>query len=356
MLGKNNGMMPVGLALIAAAFVAFAGAARPALADDALTVVGGSNPSAFFEVLGDVAERAGFYKAEHLTVTVQYAGSPNIAAQAVATGKGDIFSGTTEPIIQGYQRGLRLQAFFARDPHYEYVLAVLDDSPIHTLAGFKGATLGETSAGSPGEIAANSSLMGAGLRNTDVSYLPLGGGTQPIVAITGKQVTGLVLPFVQDVIYVVDADLKFRYFWDPILKDIGDVGYASTPQFIAANADKLQRFSRANAEAAVLIRENPALAARYFLEVSGQRVTDESLRNETRILTLAFDQLPGFDPLSKTIGLMPVRDTTVLAKFLYDNGLTSQIVPASAVVTGQFITFANAFDHKALIVQAKAMH
>ena len=345
----------VGFVLMLTAFLAGAVTARAAVADDALTVVSGSNPSAFFEVIGDVAERAGYYKAERLAVTVQYAGSPFIAAQAVATGKGDIFSGTTEPLIQGYEKGLRLQAFFARDPHYEYVLAVLDDSPIRTLTDFKGAVLGETSAGSPGEMAANSSLSGVGLRKTDVSYLSIGGGTQPIVAITGKKVTGLVLPFVQDIIYVVDANLKFRYFWHPILKDIGDVAYASTPQFIQANADKLARFCRANAKAAVLIRENPALAARYFLEESGQHVTDESVRNETRILTLGADQLPGFNPLSTTIGAMPVRDTAVLAKFLYDNGLTSQLVPASAIVTDQFVAFANGFDHKALVAQVKQM-
>ena len=45
----------------------------------------------------------------------------------------------------------------------------------------------------------------------------------------------------------------------------------------------------------------------------------------------------------------------VLTKFLYDNGLTSQPIPASAIVTNQFIPYANDFDHKAFIAQAKAM-
>jgi hypothetical protein len=44
-----------------------------------------------------------------------------------------------------------------------------------------------------------------------------------------------------------------------------------------------------------------------------------------------------------------------LANFLYQNGLTSQLVPTSAIVTDRFITFANDFDHKAFIAQAKAM-
>ena len=65
--------------------------------------------------------------------------------------------------------------------------------------------------------------------------------------------------------------------------------------------------------------------------------------------------LAGEVPTSTTIGEMPLRGTEVLAKFMYDNGVTAQQVPAAAIVTNQFIAYANAFDHKAFIAQAKAM-
>jgi hypothetical protein len=38
-----------------------------------------------------------------------------------------------------------------------------------------------------------------------------------------------------------------------------------------------------------------------------------------------------------------------------DNGLTQQIVPASAIMTDQYIAYANDFDHAAFIAQAKQM-
>jgi NitT/TauT family transport system substrate-binding protein len=257
---------------------------RPAAADDHLTVVSGSFPTAFFEVLGDVAESAGFYKAENLTVDTEYAGSPYSAAQLVASGKADICSLALEPIIQGYEKGVRLTSFFARDPNYEFVVAVLADSPIRSLADFKGQSIGEISPGSGAEVSTNSMLEGAGLKRSDFTYIPIGNGAQAIQALTSKRVAGAAFPYVELQIYVVTAGQKYRYFWHPILKDIGDVGYAATPATIQSKADLLQRFSRANAKAALLIRVNPALAARYFLQDANVKITDESLARETRLL------------------------------------------------------------------------
>ena len=49
--------------------------ARPAAADDTLTVIGASSTTGFFEVLDQVAADAGFFKAEHLDVQKQYIAS-----------------------------------------------------------------------------------------------------------------------------------------------------------------------------------------------------------------------------------------------------------------------------------------
>jgi NitT/TauT family transport system substrate-binding protein len=338
------------------ALLATAGSVRPVLADDdKLTVVSGSQPTAFFEVLGDVALYGGFYKAEHLNVEINYAGNPYIATQLVASGKGDICSLALEPIIQGYDKGVRLTSFFARDPHYEYAIGVLADSPIKTLADFKGKSIGEYSAGSGAEISTNSMLQGAGLTKADYTYIPIGNGAQAITALTSGKVAGAAFPFVELQLYVAQADQKYRYFWHPVLKDIGDVGYAASPATIASKADLFKRFARANAKAAILIRVNPTLAAKYFLQGAGIKITDDAIAREAKLLASAYDQLPGFDPASKTIGKMSTTGMGILAKFLYDNGLTKEVVPTSSLVTDQFIAYANDFDHVAFIAEAKKM-
>jgi NitT/TauT family transport system substrate-binding protein len=344
------------LSLAAVAVAATLGTPQTARADDALSLIGGANASAFFEVLNNVAQAAGFYAQEHLTVSTQYAGGPNVAAQLCATGKADICGQSIEPLFGGYSKGLRLQGFFVRDPENDYVVGVLDDSPIHTLADFKGATIGEFSVGSPAELSANAMFAGVGLKKSDVSYIIIGSGAQAIQALTTHKVAAAAFPYPELASYEVAAHIKFRYFFNPLIRDIGNTVYAATPATIATKADALKRFSRAQVKAAILIRENPQLAARYFLEGAQIKVTDETLANETKLLQLDQGQLPGYDPLSKRIGAMPLVGMQLYSRFLYDQGYTSQLVPASDIVTDTFIDAANDFDHKAFIAQVKRMH
>ena len=329
---------------------------RPAPADDTLIMIGGSNPTAFFEVLDHVAQYAGFYAAEHLTVEKQYAGNPSSCAQLVATGKGDICSLGFEPVLQGYERGLRLQFFLSRDPRFEHVLGVLDDSPIRTLADFKGVDIGEISAGSAAELGAVTTLEGAGIKRSDYAFQPIGFGAQAIAALTTHRVAAAAFPYVELASYEVVAHLKFRYFWSPILKDIGDVGYAATPATIQAKGDQLQRFSRAIVKAAILVRENPRLAAHYFLEGAGVKETPQSLDNEARLLELSQEQLPGVDPASKRIGAIPPLGVEVFSQFLSANGITSRPVPVDDVITNRFIDFANDFNHAAFVADVRKMN
>jgi NitT/TauT family transport system substrate-binding protein len=342
-------------ALVLAATVATPKAA-PAQSDQSLTLIAGANQTAFFEILEYVAEYEGFFKEQHLHVDVQFANNPGNAAQLVATGKGDIVSTSLEPIIQGYERGLRLTAFFNRNPQYQWVLAVLDDSPIHTLADFKGTTLGEYTPSSPGEYSTNASLRGAGLKSGDYSYQVIGSGAAAVAALTGKKVAGAAFPYAELLIYEVVANLKFRFFWNPILKDISDVGFCATPSTIENKADALSRFSRAMAESSIFIRENPTVAARDFLRGAGVQATPEALRNQIRLLQLGQGILPGVDPTSTTIGALGTRSAEVLTKWMNENGMTKNVVPASAVVTDRFIQYANDFDHRALIERARATH
>jgi NitT/TauT family transport system substrate-binding protein len=343
-------------AAIAAAALALLGMPRPAAADDTINVVSGSFPTAYFEVLGDVADHAGLFKEQHLDVNITFAGNPSVATQAIAAGKGDIASIGLEPIIQGYEKGVRMTAFLARDPHLQQVLGVLDTSPIHTLADFKGTTIGELTLGQPGEIYTGVMLAGAGLHKGDYAFAPIGNGAQAIQALTSGRVAGAAFPGPELKIYEVAANLKFRYFYEPIIEDSSDVGYIAAPATLVTKADALRRFSRAIVEAAIICRVNPDLAAKYFVESSGMKVTDQAIANEARLLKNSTELLPGVNPNSMRIGELPVSKMRILTKFMADNGLTTNVVPADAIVTDQFIAYANDFDHKAFIAKAKAMH
>jgi NitT/TauT family transport system substrate-binding protein len=340
---------------IAGALAVLALTARPAVADDVLNVVGASNAAGAFEVLDHVAQGAGFFKEQHLIVNKDYVAFAATAAQLVASGKADIASLTVEPVIIGYQKGLRMQYFLGEDPQYVDVLAVLDDSPIRSLADFKGAVIGEPAAASPAEISARSMLAGAGLKKSDYAFAAIGYGPQALAALVSKRVAGAAAPAGAFISESVDGNVTFRFFRHPILRDIGTYGFAATPGTIQTKGDQLRRFSRAIVEAAILTRENPRLAARYFLEGAGLKTTGEATAKEARVLVLSQADLIGADPSSRKIGLMPLLGIEVLCKFLAESGETIGVVPASQIVTDRFIDFANDFDHAAFAAHVKAL-
>jgi NitT/TauT family transport system substrate-binding protein len=327
-------------------------AGRPAAADDQLSVIGGASGS-FYEVLDHVALRGGFFKAEHLDVNKQYGGSAATATQLVASGKADVLSASIEPIIQGYERGVRLQVFFSRDPRYDYVLGILDDSPIKTLADFKGVDLGETNVGATAEISANDMLRGAGLQPSDYTFVPIGIGAQGLTAIVTKKVGAVTFPSVEFGLDSIVGHVKFRIFRDPLLDSVPNVGYMASPAIIASKADVLARYTRALVKAALFIHYNPKVSARYFLEGSGQPVTPEALDTVTREIVLLQGDLPAADPSSKHIGFVDMKGVALYCRFMNDAHLTKQLVPAADVATGRFISFANDFDHKAVGAQAR---
>jgi len=329
---------------------------RPAAADDTLTIMQGSLALPLYSVADVVAERAGFFKAEHLVVTQQLANSPSVAAALVATGKGDLCSVSAQAILQGYEKGLRLQYFLAHAARYSNVMAVLDDSPIRTLADFKGKNIGISSVGGDGEVTGRFMLSGAGLRQSDYTYSPIGFGPQAIEAVVGKRVDGVVYPFGEIVPMEVLANVKMRVFRDPIVADIANSGFATTAATMQAKGDALRRYARAIVKASIFVRYNPQVSALYFLQAQGTKITPATIADKAREFVLLRDDLLAADPSSRRIGYMEPRGLEVLSKVLYSYGLTKTVTPGSAIVTNQFVDYANDFDRSAVIAMAKHYH
>ena len=344
-------------ALVWALVTAFAGSV-PARADESLSIIAGAPPNVF-DLLELVAEGAGFYKAEHLAITKNWTTNAPTAAQLVATGKADVASLSVEPLLQGYDKGLRMQLFLSRQPRYSYVLAVLDGSPIRTLADFKGKDLGENSVGSAAEPAAQSMLAGVGLKKTDYSFVTIGAGAQALEAFIDKRVDGVAFPFTALAQYEVAGHVKIRIFQHPILSDIGNVGYAALPATIQTQGRRVAAlFARHRQGGLVHPRQSgcvgaslsPTAARRWKIYAA------TGLADMTRYITLIQDYLPAADPGNKRIGYLSPQGLEVYSKLLTDFGITSRVVPSSAIVTDQFIAFANDFDHQAVIALAKNMH
>jgi NitT/TauT family transport system substrate-binding protein len=354
--------MAVRLTLFARVFAALACAALAAAlapvaarADDTVVVYGGTFPPSINGVDDMVAQRMGYFKQEHLIENKFFAGGASVCFQEVAIGKGDICVGSIEPIILGYSKGLRLEFFLNRDPRYDYTLAVLDDSPIKTLGDFRGKTIGEIAVGSTTEISSDSTLAGAGLHKSDYSYQPIGLASQALAALVSHKVDGVSFPTQEIETMSAVGHVKFRTFPDGRLADVPNMGFATSPAVIASKPDILRRFARAMVKAFVFIRENPRATARMYLEGTNQKVTPELLDSMTAVVTAMQPDFPAYDRSTKRIGYLSVRAIELYTQYFQDAGRTADLVPGKTLVTNEFIDFANDFDRRPIIAQARAM-
>jgi ABC-type nitrate/sulfonate/bicarbonate transport system substrate-binding protein len=144
------------------------------------------------------------------------------------------------------------------------------------------------------------------------------------------------------------AGTRLRIFRHPTLGDVPNSGYAAAPSVIAARADALQHFARAIVKASLLVRYAPAVAARALLIADGKPFSDVDLQRRTAELTAWEDDLPAADPSNQRIGAISIAGTQAYIQLMLDAGVTKTAIPASQVVTNQFIAFANDFDHQSI--------
>ena len=340
-----------------AALALLLAAARPALADDTLSVHLGNKTPPLMNTLNLVAEGAGFYKEEHLKVTtvlVDGYGSTK-ALEHCSNGTGDICPIGIEPLITEEAQNLRLKMFLTRASKFGYVIAVLKDGPIKSLADLRGQNVGVHSiTGASAVFATQSSLAGAGLKPNDYKLVAIGIDDEALAAFTSGKVAAAALPLYELIPYMVSGT-KMRIFHHSTLGAFPNAGYAASPETIATKGKALSHFSRAIVKASLLIRYNPSAAARALLVADGKPFTDEDLRKKTADLTAWEDDLPASDPTSRRIGGFSIAGMQRYSELLAQGGVSKTPVPAADVVTVQFIKFANDFDRKAFKKRALAM-
>jgi NitT/TauT family transport system substrate-binding protein len=327
---------------------------RPALADDALSVVRDAKTPPLMNALNLIAEGAGFYKNEHLKVSNILSNGALDALRICARGDGDICPVGIEPLVLRYDEGIHLKLFLARASKFGYVIGVPEDSPIRTLAGFKGKKIGvHATTGTSAVFATQSALSAAGLKPTDYELVTIGLEDQALGALASGQVAAAALPFYELIPFMV-AGTKLRILRHPTLGDVANAGYAAAPPVIAAKEGALQRFSRAIVEASLLVRYHPAAAARALLTADEKPFGGADVERKTAELTFWEDDLPAADPNNSRIGAISMTGMQAYIQLLTDAGVIKTAIPASLVVTDQFLEFANHFDHKSVEQYAKS--
>src|SRR5690606_16351019 len=108
--------------------------------------------------------------------------------QVTASGSADIGLLSIEPLIQGYERGLRGKAFYGQYTRQYLFYAVPTDSPIKSFEDFRGKKIGVSSLQSTMLVFTRSLMASLGVPLTDDAFLPVGLGNGALAALQSNQV------------------------------------------------------------------------------------------------------------------------------------------------------------------------
>jgi NitT/TauT family transport system substrate-binding protein len=326
---------------------------RPALADDTLTFILGAKTPPLMNSLNLIAQGAGFYQDEHLTVRTILVDGTEQVVPACARGEADICPIGIEAAIQAYEQGLHMKMFLTRASKFGYVIAVLQDSPIRTLADLKGKTIGvHTLSGSSPVLATQSALVTVGLKPTDYSMVGIGMEDSAANALSSGKVAAAALPLYELIPYMVGG-MKLRIFHHPTLKNSANAGYLASPSILATKSEALGHFGRAIVKASLLVHFHPDGAARAMLTAVGKPFTPEDVQRRTAELNAWQDDLPAANPASSRIGAPSLPGMRAYLQILEQAGAVKTHIRVTDIATDDLVAVANHFDRKAIQNYAK---
>jgi NitT/TauT family transport system substrate-binding protein len=336
------------VALAAAALSFSEGQAR----SKSLILQVGSQVPSVSTLLPYVAEKAGFMANEDLDFDIRYAANAPTAMQLVAAGNADVGVLTIEPLILGYDKGLRGKMFFTQQKALNYYVAVPADSPIKSLKDLKGKTIGVSNLGSAAVPVVHSMMQSIGATNgTDYTLVPVGVMDQSVAALKSGRVAAIAL-WESQYAALARFNLPLRYFPHPTLGNFGNNGFVASEQTIKNKSDALCSLERSLTEAMIFIEANPAAALKMYWSVNpgakdaGDPAAAEAagLREINYIAKGYYQYTDG----QKDFGKVDRNGLKRYIQMYKDDGALKEPVPADDLITDQFIHCSDKVDAAAI--------
>lgn len=339
-------------------------AATQAQALDEVTVALAIPPAVHDGAPYAAAEELGLFKEQNLSVKVlvfQGAGAllPQVASKRVTFGYP-----VSEPVISSYFNGknpLPLRYFYNGTPAQTMEYAVLEDSPVKTLADLKGKKIGVgtlTWGTIPGSRAA---LRIAGLEpGKNVQFLAVGVLGSGFQALRSKQVDALNYNSSWDDIFELTGTKIRRIAYPEVFQETPGNGFIAHQDTFTQHPDLIRRFGRAYTEAQYVCEINPEFCVRAFWrqhpESKPADADGKGLKDAATLLTRRLERTLYRPDGSRRIPGeydLPVirRAITAMAKA---GEFPSANVPVDRIFSNEFVPAFSDFDKKALRARAEA--
>jgi NitT/TauT family transport system substrate-binding protein len=339
------------LRVICSALIVVSAAAisRPAASEELkkLTVSAGA-PVPYIAFLPlYVAQQAGFLKEDGIDIDVNYASGAPQSTQLVAAGQADLGWQTVEPVISGYEKGIRGKIILRNNNQLIFYIAVPEDSPIKSVADLKGKKIGVSNLGSAAVPVVRSILRSAGIEPQSDTIQPIGVMDQAIAALKSNGVAALGL--FDGIYYGLErAGYKFRYFHHPKLAGFGNGVVFANQNAVDKKREQLCGFGRAVGKATVFMIANPEAALRMWWKVSPAArrgaTEHEAIQNGlAELLPLLKTYDIGFPP-QQVYGNVDEVGFKSYMDLLQQEGMITKEPEVGDIVTSSFSSCINKFD------------
>ncbi|AMN40427.1 ABC transporter substrate-binding protein [Rhodoplanes sp. Z2-YC6860] len=298
-------------------------------------------------IMNLIADKAGFLKGEGLEVEVRFSTGGPQATQITASGGADIGEVTLEPLIEGYDKGIRGKLFFAEYTRLIYHIAVPADSSIQSIADLKGKKIGVTNMGSASLVVARSALRKSNVPIEADMFRPVGFGDGAVAALRSGQVQALSM-WTSAYGSMMKAGMALRFLYHPTVAEIGNGGYFASDKTLAEKRDSLIRFGRAHAKATVFLLENPEAALRMhwkYNPASKPAGTDEEAIKRGMIeMNALLSQYSIERHSDKRYGFTDMDGVRTYIGLFTEEGVISRPVQAQDIATNDLLDEINKFD------------
>lgn len=303
-----------------------------------------------------VPKQLGWFKREGLAVNLLKTNGSTAALQAVASGSADVAYASSLNIAAAVDKGVPVKAFAGITVQWPYFIGVPPGSAIQSIADLKGKRVGVISLASASYADLKANLKIAGLKESDVTVVPVGAGARAAAALKNDQVDAI--DSYSDSFTVmkqngVDLRLLPR---PPQMAKLFSVTMVTSVALLKSNPDLLTRFARAAYQGIVYTRLNPEgalkLSFQEFPELGGSAAPGgPEARNTLEAMKIALaDSIPAEGTPAQWGNWLDI-DTSrweALLAFAHETGQTEKRLQASQVWDGSLMKGIFAFDRSKL--------
>ena len=208
-----------------------------------------------------VAQQIGYWAEEGLDVELQFSAGSAQTVQLLAAGKADIGQSSEIQLMQAREKGVPLKVVMTYIREFGSRMGVLSNSSIRSIGQLRGQKIGVASMSAAQIPFARAMVAGAGLDpDTDVTFVPVGFGAQPLVALLSGQVAAVAFWTSQFSTWEISGQ-QFRYF--PVTffpDDVPGYNFVAHERVITERRNLVIGLLRGIAKAILFAQSNPQAA------------------------------------------------------------------------------------------------